>query len=129
MSRLAQIPLRHRLRLDFLSSTGRFRCATGYVRSRNGRPVLELRFDGVAGCLRTPTGGNSRQLIVIQKDEGLRTRFLTVREAARLMGIPDTFALPGSDYDGYRAMGDGVAVPVASHLAMHLLRILTERAR
>ncbi len=53
---------------------------------------------------------------------------LSVREAARLMGAPDKFKLPGTYNDGYKAMGDGVAVPVASHLAKHLLRPLVRAA-
>jgi DNA (cytosine-5)-methyltransferase 1 len=95
--------------------------ATGYKRTRGGRPVLELRFDGVAGCLRTPDGGSSRQLLVVKKDGKIKTRLLTVRETARLMGVPETFALPGSYNDGYRAMGDAVAVPVVTYLSQHLL--------
>ena len=92
-----------------------------YKRTRNHKQVLELRFDGVAGCLRTPKGGSSRQLLVLADDGEVRTRLLTVREAARLMGAPDDYRLPGSYNDGYFAMGDAVAVPVARHLSSHLL--------
>lgn len=95
--------------------------APGYKRTRNGKQVLELRFDDVAGCLRTPSGGSSRQLLVIRKDGKLQSRLLTVREAARLMGAPDTYKIPGSYNDGYKAMGDAVAVPVAKWLATNLL--------
>ncbi len=102
--------------------------ATGYKRTRQGRQVLELRFDGNAGCLRTPDGGSSRQLLIIKKDGAIRTRLLTVREAARLMGAPETFQLPGGYNDGYRAMGDAVAAPVAEYLGRHLLAKLVEAA-
>ncbi|RNB76690.1 DNA cytosine methyltransferase [Brevibacillus panacihumi] len=95
--------------------------AAGYKRTRNGRQVLELRFDGIAGCLRTPEGGSSRQFLVLKKDGVLKTRLLTIRETARLMGAPDTYELPGTYNDGYRAMGDAVAVPVAHFLAKQLL--------
>ncbi|WP_432775626.1 DNA (cytosine-5-)-methyltransferase [Brevibacillus gelatini] len=95
--------------------------AAGYKRTRNGRQVLELRFDGIAGCLRTPEGGSSRQFLVLKKDGVLKTRLLTIRETARLMGAPDTYELPGTYNDGYRAMGDAVAVPVARFLAKQLL--------
>lgn len=98
-----------------------FLVAPGYKRIRSKRQVLELRFDGVAGCLRTPKGGSSRQFLVLKKDGELKTRLLTVRETARLMGAPDTFKLPGSYNDGYMAMGDAVAAPVAHYLAKHLL--------
>jgi DNA (cytosine-5)-methyltransferase 1 len=94
----------------------------GYRRTRNGKQVLELRFDNVAGCLRTPEGGSSRQIVVICDSKGgLNTRLLTVRETARLMGAPDSYVIPGSYNDGYKAMGDAVVVPVVKWLARYLL--------
>jgi DNA (cytosine-5)-methyltransferase 1 len=54
----------------------------------------------------------------------LRSRLVTVRETARLMGVRDSYILPGSYNDGYKAMGDAVAVPVVRWLATHLLRPL-----
>ena len=94
---------------------------TGYRRTRNHKQVLEVRTDGIAGCLRTPRGGSSRQIVLIAENGHLKTRLLTVREAARLMGAPDSFQLPGSYNDGYMAMGDAVAFPVAKFLSEHLL--------
>lgn len=93
----------------------------GYKRIRNGKQVLELRFDDVAGCLRTPAGGSSRQYLVVRCNGEWRTRIISPREAARLMGAPDSYKLPGSFNDGYKAMGDAVAVPVVSYLAENLL--------
>ena len=93
----------------------------GYKRIRNKKQVLELRFDDTAGCLRTPAGGSSRQYLVIKRGNKWRTRILSPREAARLMGAPESFQLPGTFNDGYKAMGDAVAVPVAAYLAKHLL--------
>jgi len=95
--------------------------APGYKRMRNGNQVLELRFDDVSGCLRTPRGGSSRQIIVIKENDKLKSRLLTVREAARLMGAPETYIIPGSYNDGYKAMGDAVVVPIVDWLARHLL--------
>ena len=86
-----------------------------------------MRFDGVAGCLRTPKGGSSRQLLVIKQKKNITTRLLTVRETARLMGAPESFKLPGSYNDGYMAMGDAVAAPCARFLAKHLLSLLLEK--
>lgn len=63
--------------------------------------------DGIAGCLRTPEGG--KKCLVVKEGKSTHARLLTVREAARLMGAPDTFKLPGSYNDGYKAMGDAVA--------------------
>ena len=95
--------------------------ATGYRRTRNKKQQLELRFDGIAGCLRTPEGGSSKQYLVVQKNGQTHARLLTVREAARLMGAPDNFKLPGSSNDGYKAMGDAVAAPVARFIGEHFL--------
>lgn len=102
--------------------------ATGYRRTRHGNQQLELRFDGIAGCLRTPAGGSSKQYVVVRKNGQNHARLLTVREAARLMGAPDSFSLPGSYNDGYYAMGDAVVMPVAKFLAERFLKPLTEAA-
>jgi DNA (cytosine-5)-methyltransferase 1 len=117
---LSLIPDHHREKLHRNSVVA----APGYKRTRAKRQVLELRFDGVAGCLRTPKGGSSRQFLVLKRDGNLATRLLTVRETARLMGAPESFKLPGTYNDGYKAMGDAVAVPVARYLAQHLLHPL-----
>ena len=102
-------------------SRGCRRAFTGYRRTRNHKQVLEVRTDGMAGCLRTPCGGSSRQILIIATDGKLRTRLLTVRETARLMGVPDSYMIPGSYNDGYMAMGDAVAVPVVEYLSSRLL--------
>lgn len=118
---IALIPKEHLKKLN----ENELQVYPGYKRMRQGKQFLELRFDNIAGCLRTPTGGSSRQFLVIKSDNGWKTRLLSPREAARLMGAPDIFKLPGNFNDGYRAMGDAVAAPVARFLAKHLLSKLT----
>lgn len=86
---------------------------------RRGRGV-ELRDDGVAGCLRTPSGGSSRQLVVSRG----RMRWLTGREGARLMGIPESYVLPVSETQALQLVGDGVAVPVVRALRQQVLEPL-----
>ena len=97
---------------------------TVYKRTRNGVQRAEVRFDGVSGCLRTPGGGSSRQTILLVDTEHIRSRLLTPREAARLMGIPDSYALPSNYNDAYHVAGDGLAVPAVSWLEQELLRPL-----
>jgi DNA (cytosine-5)-methyltransferase 1 len=126
-------PLQRR-KLQFVVRIGGFYAGTAYKRTRpdaEGKTVqrLEIRFDGVAGCLRTPNGGSSRQTVILVNDGEVRSRLMTVRECARLMGAPDTYRLPGSYNDGYRAMGDAVAVPVTRWLTRHLLTPLAARCR
>lgn len=101
-----------------------------YKRTRvdgpNGKKAqrAEIRFDDVAGCLRTPAGGSSRQLILIVDGNRIRSRLLSSREVARLMGLPDTYGLPENYNDAYHLAGDGVAVPVVRFLAEHVLKPL-----
>jgi len=59
----------------------------------------------------------------------IRSRLLSPREAARLMGLPDTYALPNNYNDAYHLAGDGLAVPVVRFLAKHLLEPLLTAAR
>lgn len=122
---LQLVPEKHRERMSIAAQNGRM-VFPGYKRIRYGKQVLELRFDGVAGCLRTPEGGSSRQFIVIKDNGSYRTRLLTVGEAAALMGAPEHYKLPGTYNDGYKAMGDAVAVPVSRYLAEKLLSPLAE---
>ena len=84
----------------------------------------EIRFDAVAGCLRTPSGGSSRQLLMLVEGSHVRSRLLSPREAARLMGLPDTYKLPANYNEAYHLVGDGLVVPVIRHLAEHLLEPL-----
>lgn len=80
----------------------------------------EVRFDDVAGCLRTPAGGSSRQIILVIDGQRVRSRLISARETARLMGLPDTYVLPRRYNDAYHLTGDGVAAPVVRHLAHHV---------
>lgn len=81
----------------------------------------EVRFDDIAGCLRTPTGGSSRQSVLIVEGQKIRSRLLSPREAVRLMGLPDTYKLPKNYNEAYHLAGDGVVVPVVRFLVDGLL--------
>lgn len=110
----------HRRKLEAVSAGGR---AVGAlyrrVRVEQGRKVqrAEVRFDGLAGCLRTPAGGSSRQVIVVAEAGRVRARLLSGREGARLMGLPDDYVLPKGSTAALKVLGDGVAVPVVRALA------------
>lgn len=101
---------------------GRPVVGTMYRRTRRdefGLPVqrVEVRFDEVAGCLRTPAGGSSRQQIMSVDKGRIRTRLISARETARLMGLDDTYILPDRCNEAYHLTGDGVVVPVVKHLS------------
>jgi DNA (cytosine-5)-methyltransferase 1 len=99
---------------------GRLKVGALYRRTRNGEQRAEVRFDGVSGCLRTPGGGSSRQTILIVDGPVIRSRLLSPREAARLMGLTDSYILPPRYNDAYHLAGDGVVVPVVAHLTQHI---------
>jgi len=46
----------------------------------------------------------------------------TVREYARLQGVPDTFGFSGSENDAYRMIGNGVSVPVGQWIGQEIVR-------
>ena len=46
----------------------------------------------------------------------------TVREYARLQGVPDSFSFVGSDNDAYRMIGNGVSVPVGEWIGSEIVR-------
>jgi DNA (cytosine-5)-methyltransferase 1 len=81
----------------------------------------EVRFDQISGCLRTPVGGSSRQTILVVNGDSIRSRLLSSREAARLMGVTDTYNLPENYTEAYHLMGDGLVIPVVSWLEAYLL--------
>jgi DNA (cytosine-5)-methyltransferase 1 len=87
----------------------------------NGRIVrAEVRFDDISGCLRTPNGGSSRQTILVVENERVRSRLISARETARLMGLDESYRLPRRYNEAYHLTGDGVAVPVVRFLAQYL---------
>ena len=47
--------------------------------------------------------------------ETVRTRAITARETARLLGLPEEHELPPAATDAFHLLGDGVAVPVVRH--------------
>lgn len=87
----------------------------------------EVRFDGISGCLRTPAGGSSRQTVILVDKKDIRTRLLAPREAARLMGVRESYILPANYNEAYHLMGDAVAVPAVRWLSQRLLHPLALR--
>jgi len=115
-------------KLEAAKRTGQRMVGTLYRRTRceGGRRKqrAEARFDDVAGCLRTPAGGSSRQYVLEVERGETRSRLMSARETARLMGLPDAYLLPARYNDAYHLTGDGVVAPVVRHIAAHLLEPL-----
>ena len=123
---LSMMSKAHRAKVAAARKTGRRAVGGLYKRTRvdaAGAKVqrAEVRFDEIAGCLRTPAGGSSRQSIMIVEGDRVRSRLLSPREAARLMGLPENYKLPQNYNEAYRLASDGVVVPVVSFIATHIL--------
>lgn len=119
----------NREKVEKAKRSGRRVVGSVYKRTRkddSGRKAqrAEVRFDDVSGCLRTPVGGSSRQIVLVVEGERIRSRLLSPREGARLMGLPDSYVLPAKYNEGYHLVGDGVVVPVVRFLSENLLQPL-----
>jgi len=116
-------------KVETAKASGTRMVGTIYKRTRYEHGIkvqrAEIRFDEVAGCLRTPAGGSSRQLIMVVEGNKIRSRLISTRETARLMGLPDTYTLPERYNEAYHLTGDGVAVPVVRYITKHLFDKLT----
>ncbi len=124
-ARLAAMAPHQRAAIDALIASGERHVGAGFrrVRTLDGekRVRFEARFDGLSGCIRTPAGGSSRQ-VIIDIDQGrVRTRLMTPREAARAMGLPDGYLLPRGATAALRLIGDGVCPLFVRWLAVHVL--------
>lgn len=86
------------------------------------RSVIEVRSDGLAGCLRTPKGGSARQMLVEAGCGRRRVRYLLASECARLQG----FELSPRLREGFGetallfALGDAVCVPAVAWVAARM---------
>jgi DNA (cytosine-5)-methyltransferase 1 len=130
---VSQMSTLQRQRLEALQASGRRDVGAVFrrIRIEHGERVqrAEARFDGLAGCLRTPAGGSSRQLLLFVEGEQLRSRLLSPREAARLMGVPEHYPLPAGQTAALHLVGDAVCVPVVRWLSQHLLAPLAGAAK
>ncbi len=119
----------NKAKLEAAKRAGRRMVGCVYKRTRldeRGVKVqrAEVRFDDVAGCLRTPAGGSSRQVIIVVDGKKVRSRLISARETARLMGLDESYKLPKNYNEAYHLTGDGVAVHVVRHLAEQLFEPL-----
>ena len=110
----------HQAKVEAAKRAGK-RMVGGLYRRIRDTQRAEVRFDDIAGCLRIPTGGSSRQTIMIVDCATVRSRLLSPREAARLMGLPEDYRLPANVNEALAIAGDGVVVPVVRFLAKHIL--------
>ncbi len=111
---------RHRKLVDDMLSAGASFVGTIYRRKRMGKTQAEVRFDGLAGCLRTPKGGSAKQIVIALDKGRLRMRWMSAREYARLQGA-ETFPLVANNIQNLYGFGDAVCVPVIRWIDEHIL--------
>jgi len=104
-------------RFDKLLAGGALSYRTAYRRMRLGVPRWELRSDEIAGCLRTSSGGSSKQAVVALGGGAARVRWMTPSEYASLMGAPSASLDGVTDHHAYSGFGDAVCAPVVEWLA------------
>ena len=67
---------------------------------------------------------------MVVEGKKVKSRLISSRETARLMGLPDEYQLPKNYNEAYHLTGDGVVVPVVRHLTEHIFEpILREGAK
>lgn len=122
---ISQMSERHATQLKKMIAGSKWSFGTVFRRIRNGHSMAELRTDAVAGCLRTPRGGSARQILVQAGYDQVKTRLMTPRECARLMGADD-FVIKADLNKALFGFGDAVCVPVVAWIARHYLNPLAE---
>jgi len=111
---------RHKSKIIEQKKKPHYEYYTAFRRVRNGKSMAEVRFDGIAGCLRTPKGGSARQMLLEVGKGEINIRLLTPRECARLMGAKD-FIISGTSNEALFGFGDAVCVPVVTWIAQNYL--------
>jgi DNA (cytosine-5)-methyltransferase 1 len=132
---LSMIPATHLKRLAEAKKDGGTKIGSIYLRMRpeKGKKKnvqrAEISFGTTLGCLRTPRGGGSRPRIIVVEGNRVRTRLLSAREAAGLMGLPSDHPLPERYEHAFQLIGDGVAAPAVRFLANGLIEPLARAAK
>lgn len=117
----------HRQRIDTFRNVGSPFVGTIFRRVRKEGQRAEVRFDGLAGCLRTPKGGSGRQIVIAVNEGRIRMRWMSAREYARLQGSPD-FPLQRPTNQLLLGFADAVCVPAVAWIDRNVLTPLYEAA-
>lgn len=110
----------HRHRVENLIASKQLWIGAMFRRVREGKTRCEVRFDGLAGCLRTAKGGSGKQIAVVIDCGKLKMRWMSPVEYARLQGVPD-FNIRRSRNQVLTGFADAVCVPAIDWIAHHTL--------
>lgn len=111
----------HRSKLHALMNGTAVGFATVYKRIRENTCRAELRTDGIAGCLRTPRGGSSKQFVIQACRGDWNVRTMTAREYGLLQGVPRSYRLSVPENQALMGFGDAVCVPAVQWVIKHSL--------
>lgn len=131
-----QLERHHRPQLEMLMKAGAEVQMTAVRRGRRRgvrEQIFNLRFDGLASCLRTPRGGSSIQFVVRVRNGDVQIRRILGIESARLQGVclpnaSPSFEVPDAEYDALYAFGDAVCVPAVRWVFQHSIQALVGNA-
>lgn len=115
-------------RLELMRCSEHVEYATAYRRTRQGKPVWEIRGDKISGCLRTARGGSSNQALVQAGQGSVHVRWMTAREYARVQGAPALQWGQATESQAKFALGDAVCVPAVAWLAKNYLLPIVRKA-
>jgi DNA (cytosine-5)-methyltransferase 1 len=91
----------------------------------NGFGFGEAQLDGITRTLSARYYKDGSEILIPQR--GKNPRRLTPRECARLMGFPESFAIPVSDTQAYKQFGNSVVVPLVAEVAREVVASLSNR--
>jgi len=116
---VSQMSAKHLAAVEALRPLSKLSHATVYRRVRSTGCMAEVRLDGLAGCLRTPRGGSSRQFVLEVGRGDIRARHMTAIEYGRLQGA-DHFRIEVPFNQALFGFGDAVCVPAVEWLASEI---------
>lgn len=122
-----QLSPRHRSLLVKMVAGDVIQFATAYRRGRPTGYQIEIRTDGVAGCLRTPRGGSSRQLVIQIGCGDWAVRQMTAKEYALLQGVTN-HSTSVAQTQALFGLGDAVCVPAVEWVIRNTVNVHPEAA-
>ena len=98
-----------------------------------GSDVLPVEYENLSKDVKAGNrivfdDGNLEAKVLAVEGQRVRSRLLSPREAARLMGLPDSYKLPKNYNEAYHLAGDGLAVPVVRFFAENILEPVLQAA-
>ena len=112
-------------RLSSMKTANEKTWATAYRRTRRGQSAWEIRGDAIAGCLRTASGGSSKQALVEAGNGAVNVRWMTAIEYSRLQGVA-SYRIPStvSNNQALFGFGDAVCVPAVEWVIANFINTL-----